>query len=71
MLTLIVVGSVAAEEVVERVTSAILPQALRNLPGLTFVYRQVGRTMQMKNTTMQQIQHVTMYFARALKMPEP
>ena len=35
MLTLIVVGSVAAEDVVESVTNDILPHALRNLEGLT------------------------------------
>ena len=59
------------EEVVERVTRAILPQALMSLPAGTLVYRQVGRTMTRKNTTTQHSQQQAIYLASAPKMPAP
>ena len=71
METLMVVGRVAAEEVVESVTRAILPQALSSFETGTLVYRQVGRTMTTKNTTTQQSQQQAMYLARTPKIPAP
>ena len=66
-----VVGSVAAEEVVESVTSASLPQARSRRPTGTLVYRQVGSTMTRKKTSTQHSQQQPMYLASAEKMPAP